>query len=81
MWPGRLADVARTAGGGGLGGPWARRYTVARTLMAISVPPSPRADADAALRLDFRSDTITHPTAAMRDPTRFAALATIIDGG
>jgi len=35
--------------------------------MAISVPPAPRADAEAALRLDFRSDTITHPTAAMRE--------------
>lgn len=35
--------------------------------MAIPLPTSPRADAEAALHLDFRSDTITHPTAGMRE--------------
>jgi len=36
--------------------------------MAVTVPsPAARADVEAALRLDFRSDTITHPTAEMRE--------------
>jgi threonine aldolase len=35
--------------------------------MAVTLPYAPTSDADAALRLDFRSDTITQPTPAMRD--------------
>src|SRR5947207_2789604 len=35
--------------------------------MAISLPTRPQTDLDAALRLDFRSDTITQPTDAMRE--------------
>src|SRR5256885_4958998 len=34
--------------------------------MAVTVPTASSADVEAALRLDFRSDTITHPTAEMR---------------
>ena len=35
--------------------------------MAITVSERREADLESALRLDFRSDTITHPTAEMRD--------------
>jgi threonine aldolase len=35
--------------------------------MAVTLPSVDRADLEAALRLDFRSDTITHPTAEMRE--------------
>ena len=34
--------------------------------MAVTVPSAAPADVEAALRLDFRSDTITHPTPEMR---------------
>src|SRR5437899_2617890 len=35
--------------------------------MALTAVSGPRAEVESALRLDFRSDTITHPTAAMRE--------------
>src|SRR6059058_1089814 len=43
-----------------------------RTLMAVTIPVAPSTDVDAALRLDFRSDTITQPTSAMREAMRTA---------
>src|SRR5438067_7393102 len=35
--------------------------------MAITLPSAQEQQAETALRLDFRSDTITHPTLAMRE--------------
>jgi threonine aldolase len=35
--------------------------------MAVTLPSAPSSDLEAALRLDFRSDTITQPTSAMRE--------------
>jgi threonine aldolase len=35
--------------------------------MAVTIPTPAREDLEAALRLDFRSDTITHPTPEMRE--------------
>ncbi|HEY0581879.1 MAG TPA: GntG family PLP-dependent aldolase [Chloroflexota bacterium] len=42
------------------------------TASTSAVPSALPGDADAALRLDFRSDTITQPTSAMRDAMRDA---------
>jgi threonine aldolase len=42
--------------------------------MAVTVPRPAQADIEAALRLDFRSDTITHPTPEMRDAMANAAV-------
>src|SRR5947209_16766898 len=43
-----------------------------RTLMAVTIPVAPSTDVEAALRLDFRSDTITQPTPAMREAMKSA---------
>ena len=40
--------------------------------MAVTIPVAPSTDVEAALRLDFRSDTITQPTPAMREAMRSA---------
>jgi threonine aldolase len=48
--------------------------------MAIPLPTSPRADAEAALHLDFRSDTLSHPTAAMREAMAAAAVGDDVFG-
>jgi threonine aldolase len=40
--------------------------------MAVTLPAPSTSDIDAALRLDFRSDTITQPTLAMREAMRDA---------
>jgi threonine aldolase len=40
--------------------------------MAVTLPTTALTDLDTALRLDFRSDTITQPTAAMREAMRSA---------
>jgi threonine aldolase len=48
--------------------------------MAITVPEPRQADVDSALRLDFRSDTITHPTAEMREAMASAAVGDDVFG-
>jgi threonine aldolase len=48
--------------------------------MAVTLPYAPARDADAALRLDFRSDTITQPTQAMRDAIRDAPVGDDVFG-
>src|SRR5436309_9572598 len=48
--------------------------------MAVTLPYAPTSDADAALRLDFRSDTITQPTAAMREAMRDAQVGDDVFG-
>lgn len=40
--------------------------------MAVTIPVAPSTDVEAALRLDFRSDTITQPTPAMREAMKGA---------
>src|SRR6185437_9206628 len=42
-------------------------FTLVDTAMAVTLAYAPLSDTDAALRLDFRSDTITQPTSAMRE--------------
>jgi threonine aldolase len=42
-------------------------YTEPGTTMATTLSEPRQAELDSALRLDFRSDTITHPTAEMRE--------------
>jgi threonine aldolase len=48
--------------------------------MAVTLPYAPPADADTALRLDFRSDTITQPTPAMRDAMKNAQVGDDVFG-
>src|SRR6202521_1843523 len=48
--------------------------------MAVTLPTGPIGGADAALRLDFRSDTITQPTPAMRDAMRDAQVGDDVFG-
>jgi threonine aldolase len=48
--------------------------------MAVTLPATPPSDAEAALRLDFRSDTITQPTQAMRDAMRDAPVGDDVFG-
>jgi threonine aldolase len=48
--------------------------------MAVTLPYAPPADADAALRLDFRSDTITQPTQAMREAMKNAQVGDDVFG-
>jgi threonine aldolase len=48
--------------------------------MAVTRPYAPTSDADAALRLDFRSDTITQPTPAMREAMKTAQVGDDVFG-
>src|SRR5438128_3028341 len=48
--------------------------------MAVTLPYAPTSDADAALRLDFRSDTITQPTPAMREAMKTAQVGDDVFG-
>src|SRR6266849_4379848 len=48
--------------------------------MAVTLPYAPTSDADAALRLDFRSDTITQPTPAMREAMKDAQVGDDVFG-
>src|SRR5260370_42286397 len=48
--------------------------------MAVTLQYAPPSDAEAALRLDFRSDTITQPTAAMREAMRDAQVGDDVFG-
>src|SRR5205085_2147439 len=56
--------------------------TLRRTPMAVTLASTSSAssDVDAALRLDFRSDTITQPTAAMREAMRTAEVGDDVFG-
>jgi threonine aldolase len=48
--------------------------------MAVTLPYAPPTQADAALRLDFRSDTITQPSAAMREAMKDAQVGDDVFG-
>src|SRR5690348_13393421 len=48
--------------------------------MAVTLPVAPPSATDAALRLDFRSDTITQPTEAMRDAMKNAQVGDDVFG-
>ena len=48
--------------------------------MALTSPWAPSSDVEAALRLDFRSDTITQPTPAMREAMRSAEVGDDVFG-
>jgi threonine aldolase len=48
--------------------------------MAVTLPYSAPTDADTALRVDFRSDTITQPTTAMREAMRDAQVGDDVFG-
>jgi threonine aldolase len=48
--------------------------------MAVTLPYAPPTDADAALRLDFRSDTISQPTPAMREAMKNAQVGDDVFG-
>jgi len=48
--------------------------------MAVTLPDAPPTDADAALRLDFRSDTISQPTSAMREAMKNAQVGDDVFG-
>jgi threonine aldolase len=48
--------------------------------MAVSLPYAPQTDAETALRLDFRSDTITQPSPAMREAMKNAQVGDDVFG-
>ncbi|HLZ29644.1 MAG TPA: low-specificity L-threonine aldolase [Chloroflexota bacterium] len=48
--------------------------------MAVTLPYAPPTDADAALRLDFRSDTISQPSQAMREAMKNAQVGDDVFG-
>jgi threonine aldolase len=48
--------------------------------MAVTLPSAPRSPVEAALRLDFRSDTITQPTPAMREAMQSAEVGDDVFG-
>jgi threonine aldolase len=48
--------------------------------MAVTLPVAPTTDVEAALRLDFRSDTITQPTPAMREAMKTAQVGDDVFG-
>jgi threonine aldolase len=48
--------------------------------MAVTLPVAPSTDVEAALRLDFRSDTITQPTPAMREAMKNAQVGDDVFG-
>ncbi|MDQ3811293.1 MAG: aminotransferase class V-fold PLP-dependent enzyme [Chloroflexota bacterium] len=48
--------------------------------MAVTVPTASPTELETALRLDFRSDTITHPTAAMREAMAAASVGDDVFG-
>jgi threonine aldolase len=48
--------------------------------MAVTLPSTPSSPTDAALRLDFRSDTITQPTDAMREAMKNAQVGDDVFG-
>src|ERR1700730_17539632 len=51
-----------------------------RGTMAVTLPYAPPSDADAALRLDFRSDTISQPSPAMREAMKNAQVGDDVFG-